>query len=240
MRVTIEHKKWKSIEDLVLFDVPWYIAYPHNGKNGDNPHFHIFVGDPNPNFTQKLRDRMKKLSLKGNKYIAIKTCKNGLLKAIQYGSKENTSPILKGEHAEKWIQDAPPWIPGGVGKKRKVACLTKVDEDGEEFFVGPTLNMYNIVVYAWNYAKRHKLDDQDFEVVLRDMVASGRYNWNFREPLDPYHKLDYQARQTGVYCTKFARELLKDIKVPLLENEPTEPPAPASSCVPPTRARGQG
>jgi hypothetical protein len=33
-------KNWNDIENVVN-NVEWYISYPHIGKNGNNPHFHV-------------------------------------------------------------------------------------------------------------------------------------------------------------------------------------------------------
>ena len=119
-------RKWDEIENVVNGS-KWYIAYPHIGKNGNNPHYHIAVpGDKK--VLERIRQRIKDAGLHGNKCFSGKCMQNSILQFIQYASREETQPITKGD-VQSWLDRAPRWIqanlldnlnPGrGVPKPRK-------------------------------------------------------------------------------------------------------------------------
>lgn len=106
LRITIEHTKYAELHDKVLFDLEWYISYPHTGKNRSNEHYHVFFQS---GITERLRKRIKDNFGSGNKQFSFKSFKNGLASGIQYGSKEGTRPYYVGDECPEWILSAPPW-----------------------------------------------------------------------------------------------------------------------------------
>ena len=43
VRITLIHSQWDILYESCFKDVSWYISYPHMGKNGNNPHFHVLM-----------------------------------------------------------------------------------------------------------------------------------------------------------------------------------------------------
>ena len=138
-RVTCGHNQWDTIKEEILHDEAIYVAYPHNGKNGDNPHFHVFVpGDKSK--SDKLRNRPKKSSFSGNKQYSLKCMQNGILRAITYGSREGTEAITRGEQASDWITAAPKWINANLRENMTITGnKRKRDENGEKLTPGPAI-----------------------------------------------------------------------------------------------------
>ena len=100
-------RKWEDIENLVN-DFEWYISYPHIGKNGNNPHYHIAVPG-NGKVLERIRKRIKDAGLHGNKCFSGTCYQNSILQYIQYTSREETQPYIKG-NVQSWIDKAPRWI----------------------------------------------------------------------------------------------------------------------------------
>jgi hypothetical protein len=100
-------KNWEELENVVDgFD--WYISYRHIGKNGDNPHFHVAVPGAKAEL-ERIRKRVKTAGLFGNKCFSGKPMQNSVLQFIQYASREETQPNIRGE-VQQWIDAAPRWI----------------------------------------------------------------------------------------------------------------------------------
>lgn len=123
-------KKWDELVEVVDgFD--WYISYHHIGKNGDNPHFHVAVPGAKAEL-ERIRKRVKTAGLFGNKCFSGKPMQNSILQFIQYASREETEPNIRGE-VQQWIDAAPRWIQAnlldnlnplrGNAKPRKGAIL---------------------------------------------------------------------------------------------------------------------
>ena len=138
-RVTCGHNQWDTVQEEILFDEDIYVAYPHNGKNGNNPHFHVFVPGDKPK-SDKLRNRLKKSSFSGNKQYSLKCMQNGILRAITYGSREGTEAITRGEQASDWITAAPKWINANLRENMTITGnKRKRDENGEKLTPGPAI-----------------------------------------------------------------------------------------------------
>jgi len=183
IRITIKHDVGPAFVAEFFKDEPWYICYPHNGKNGDNEHYHVFVSATTVLGRQKYRDRLKRAHGPGNKFFSLKHCKNGISCAIQYGSKEGTEPITRGD-VQSWIELSPAWLPGVAGRKRK-RCITADDAEGDEFTVGVPLNKYNIVAHAARVYKKRKFTHKSFRRTLLFMLSQREtYNWQLVEKLD--------------------------------------------------------
>ncbi len=83
-------KKWEELVQIVEgFD--WYISYPHIGKNGNNPYFHVAVTGAKAEI-ERIRSRVKTAGLFGNKCFSGKPMQNSILQFIQYASREETEP----------------------------------------------------------------------------------------------------------------------------------------------------
>ena len=79
-------------------DVEWYISYPHMGKNGNNPHFHVRLPADGPKDIERIRKRIKTAGYTGNKQFSIKYMQIGVQCGIQYCSREGTTPTLVWDH----------------------------------------------------------------------------------------------------------------------------------------------
>jgi hypothetical protein len=101
-------KSWDELEPLLLKDFDWYISYAHIGKNGNNPHFHVAVPGAKKEL-ERIRLRIKNAGLHGNRCFSGKLMQNSILSFIQYASREETEPNLRGQ-IEHWIIDAPRWV----------------------------------------------------------------------------------------------------------------------------------
>lgn len=126
VRVTIPHDQWDDLHAVLKLDeVPEWVAFPHTGKEGNNPHFHLAIpttapGDPRE--ADKFRKRLAR-KYRGNQAFSVKIMCNGILAAIQYMSKEGTHARIKGPNTSEWIEEAPMWehreVQTSLDKKRK-------------------------------------------------------------------------------------------------------------------------
>lgn len=115
VRLTVNHEHWDDVA-RVLSDYDTYVAYPHVGKATEKQHFHIFVPGTDAKECEKLRNRFKRaFNDGGNKFISVKFMSNGILNSITYGSREGTTPHIKGDDAEGWVEQAPAWEHREVG-----------------------------------------------------------------------------------------------------------------------------
>lgn len=202
----------------IFYDLPWYICYPHTGKNGDNEHYHIFTPELDHNRRNLYRTRITRSVGSGNKYLSIKSCKNGLAQAIQYGSKEGTQPITRGD-VQQWIDDAPPWIPGASTAPRKRKRRIYEDPDGEQHMLGIVVNKYNIVQIAARYYKKCNKDGWSNGAAWRNtlcaMLRSNDFDFQFTEKLDGMYELFFR-QAIGLDTPERAVEGLIgiDLKIP--------------------------
>jgi len=72
VRITLSHSLWDSLFDSCFSDVDWYISFPHMGKNGNNPHFHVLLPADGPKDLERIRKRIKTAGYTGNKQFSIK------------------------------------------------------------------------------------------------------------------------------------------------------------------------
>lgn len=107
-RLTAPHNRWDEIVEKVLTGFAWYIGYPHIGKNGNNPHFHVAVPGSQVD-AERIRKRIKIGGFNGNKCFSVKCMQNSILSYIQYASREETQPITRGP-VQQWIDGAPRWV----------------------------------------------------------------------------------------------------------------------------------
>lgn len=196
VRVTIAHSRWSEIEH-VFNDCEWYISYPHMGKKADNEHFHVFIPGTRRSEAEKYRKRLNNLHLCGNKCICAQFYSNGLHKGIQYGSKERSQPIVKG-NVNDWIDTAPEWIDTGVRKKQPIT----------EY--GIKISCFNLLYKAWEWRKRHKCISTDLPTVLEFMLNSGEYCLcpTFSKGKAPIFYIDIFKESCEVGYLKWNRNIL--------------------------------
>lgn len=178
IRVTIEHSRIDDLLENVFKEEEWLILYPHIGKETEKEHVHVFipggVGD-----AEKYRKRLKRYGFDGNRHYSVKSCKNGILQAIQYGSKEGTDPVLRGVHVHDWVASAPKWV---ERKQRNMYQFTdrepkRIKYDPE----GIKVTQNNFLRLAFEYSKEknvRKEDDEmedDIVVVMSMMFEDGYY-----------------------------------------------------------------
>lgn len=109
LRITASHTSWSSILEKVIGEYD-YVCYPHKGKKGDNPHFHIFIPTNEPNKVELFRKRAKSLGLTGNKCIGASYRTNGITNAITYGSREKTAAYVSSDDMRALVDMAPAWV----------------------------------------------------------------------------------------------------------------------------------
>lgn len=110
IRVTCAHNEWGKIVSCVLHDRA-YIAYPHTGKGGTNPHYHCFVPSDNlDRDAECLRNRVKRAFGGGNKTFSVCKKSNGIEHAVQYGSREGTVPIVSDSDMQGVVDGSPAWV----------------------------------------------------------------------------------------------------------------------------------
>lgn len=169
LRVTIPHTMKDRLVEKVLYDMPWYIGYPHKGRGGQNEHFHVFFGDDGPRYRDRIRKRVKDHFGDGNRNFCLKLGENGIAQAIQYGSKEGTIPFVFGDFVGEWIDNAPEWEHRNLGQintnlgKRP---LRNVDH----FYQITYSNMEKVTL---RYRLQNGLKTTDLAEVLEHMHANG-------------------------------------------------------------------
>lgn len=162
IRLTIGEKQFERFQSF-MNDV-LYIAYPHKGRKGDNPHYHVLVLDDKP---EKYRKRIKdNLGLVGNKYVSIKFLKNGLYQGIQYCSRELTEPIVSDDSLRDYIAASPPWIQQTIKTDASTGKCT--DKDWQ-------LGYTNLVTVAVKHARDNSMIDHSLKQVVADLIAKTKW-----------------------------------------------------------------
>jgi hypothetical protein len=158
LRVTCGHNEWEFVVKEILYDEAIYVAYPHVGKNGNNPHFHVFVPGAKQQ-SDKFRNRLKKASFSGNQQFRLKCMQNGILRAITYGSREGTEAIVGGQPSSDWVAKAPKWVNANLKDNMTITNKRKRDELGEK------LTPENLIFKVWRYrlSKVHMFGEETEE-----------------------------------------------------------------------------
>lgn len=193
VRVTMEHSRIDEVVDVVFKDEEWMILYPHIGKKTEKEHVHVFipggVGD-----TEKYRKRLKRHGFDGNRDYSVKSCKNGILQAIQYGSKEGTEPVLRGLHVHDWVASAPKWV---EPKQRNMYEYVEREPKRIKFDPeGIKVTLHNFLRLAFEYSKvknvRKENDEMedDITVVMSRMFEDGYYPdpMAFKTGVPPFYR----------------------------------------------------
>lgn len=164
IRITLGHHEWARIVSSVLFDCDKYIAYPHTGKSGENPHWHILILTTHIRDGERYRKRIKSSIGTGNESYSIKRLQNGLLSGIQYCSRESSRPMVAGSDMQHWVNIAPAWVDRTQPKL--------VSKPSKERLGDPTLTLTNVVKQAVKYANHNDLDC-NLTNVLHHMASHG-------------------------------------------------------------------
>lgn len=176
LRVTVDHARWSDIKDIVLKDEQ-YVVYPHKGSGGDNPHFHIFVPSPDKKAVERLRARVKRCfpDFSGNAYFSAKFQGNGILHAITYGSKEETTPFVSGPDMQNLVLMAPPWVhqERNIGAYMKKPMGREVNPDHFKL-----ITPRNIERVTLRYRQHNGIKSDDLGDVLE---AMHRDNWRLAD-----------------------------------------------------------
>jgi len=159
IRLTTPHNEWARIHRSILHDTDHYVAYPHSGKTNENPHWHLFIGANNLRDAERYRKRVKTEFGTGNANFSLKFLHNGMLSAIQYGSREKTQPMVGGAGTQ-WVASAPAWVPR----------TELVSKPSKERLGDPTLTLSNVVKQAVKYAREHLPKATNLQSVLSHMV----------------------------------------------------------------------
>lgn len=168
IRVTVPHDTRSRVLKL-LDDQSIYIVYPHMGKDGTNPHFHIFVPSSDKRLCDTMRNRFKReYGRSGNEFIAVKFMSNGILNSITYGSKEGSEPVVKGDEAVRWVSVAPPWEdrPKNIGAYLDKPLKREVDPDHFR-----QITFRNIEKVTLRYRQQRGIKSDQLEVTLAAMHA---------------------------------------------------------------------
>lgn len=164
---------WDDIHaTLKLDEVPEWVAFPHTGKEGNNPHWHICIPTTTPGDTREADKYRKRLSRKfrGNQEFSVSARCNGMLAAIQYMSKEGTDAKIKGANAREWIEQAPAW------EHREPSYVqTSLDKKRKNPDTLPQITYANMLKVCARWAARHELKKKDLVSVLDHMRASGEW-----------------------------------------------------------------
>lgn len=209
VRVTLTHEQWPVIEQCFL-DFPWYISYPHLGKNGNNPHFHVCVPGCKRD-SNKIRERLKGAGLSGNQQFSIKCHQNGVESFIQYASREKTTPKTRGS-VDKWIADAPKWLHANL--KTNLNPFTgkrKADDMMQDM---RPINAKNVMYAAWAYRRDCLVSDpkgdrwNKLSDVILHMLDSAKYyiDPTFARQGVPDFYLDVFSSSCKVGKLTFARD----------------------------------
>lgn len=171
IRVTTS-EDFSKIEPL-LKDLEWYISYPHTGKNGTNPHYHIFVPGTDRKDAEKWRKRFKNYGYSGNKQLSVKLMENGLLQALQYGSKEGTTPITHGNSSDEWVASAPKWCHANLKENlNRQPNKRKRDESLDGML---KLTAHNVIYQAFKYRQKNELKSKELPDTILHMLDSQEF-----------------------------------------------------------------
>ena len=167
IRVTTPHSNLDKILNVLSKPRESWIVYPHSGSKANNPHFHAAVIASNIKEAEMLRQRFKRTlpDLKGQENLTVKYMTNGILKAIQYMSKEGTKPVYSSD-MQVHIDAAPKW------EQRTLDSWVKPEKANSEW----QLTYCNIVPQAVTYARKKGLTGKSLKAVVQHMLENT--NWS--------------------------------------------------------------
>lgn len=170
IRITVPHGDWHLVHSC-LHDVQTFISYPHSGSQKDNEHFHLLIPCTDPKYVDRIRKRIKTVfpQRSGNGFLSIKQLSNGILAAIQYCSKELTTPIHSPDSLP-WIQSAPAWVsePKNIGAHLLRRDPRPINPDHHR-----ELTFRNLEKATLRYRQSHGIRSAQLEDTLAAMHADG-------------------------------------------------------------------
>ena len=174
IRVTCPPEDWPALEAIVSKGTEWHLAYPHTGKTGLNPHFHIAIPGAKKD-CMRVRAALNRSGYTHNKMISLKLMDNGLDKFIQYASKENTAPLYVQSHINmrRWIESSPKWSNANLRANLNPdsALGRRKREDPE----GICITQSNFLRLCLAYHQEHDLKDNRLPQTLVHMFGNGYY-----------------------------------------------------------------
>lgn len=194
IRVTCPHDEWSKIVSCVLHDRA-YIAYPHTGKGGTNPHYHCFVPSDNVDRDAEcLRNRVKRAFGGGNKTFSVCKKSNGIEHAVQYGSREGTVPIVSDSNMQGVVDGSPAWVEPAVTGQTMLPLYEgekkpRPDCDWQ-------LTYANLVPTAIKHARQNGLTS-DLKETVKHLIANTKWRPSFhmvKNGVPPHYYLDYEFR----------------------------------------------
>jgi len=189
IRVTINEPKVENLlRDVFHKDSIDYCCYSHVGRKTGKPHVHILVLDTSKIDT--IRTRLNRCGFKGNEMLMMKRMSNGILKGIQYCSKELSSPRHTAVFVDL-IKQAPAWIsePSKLEEHYKEIKKQKV-RDWQ-------LSYSNLVPQAIEHARENNLVGQGLKYVVGDMLLKTKWKPSFQlatRGVPPFYINDFDLR----------------------------------------------
>lgn len=177
LRLTVPHSKWDDVLKYIIIDAA-FIAFPHDGKGHDNPHFHIFIPCDDTRGGEKYRNRIRKhMPSGGNALYSINFKSNGILNAITYGSREGTQPVLS-PSLEYLVHLAPPWEvkPQNIGAYLKKPAQRTTNPDNVKI-----LTYRSLEKAALRHRQRVGITSDQLEDTLESMFKE---DWRFDRTLN--------------------------------------------------------
>lgn len=195
LRINLKHDQYDEVlVKSVLCDVDDYIAYPHNGKQGNNPHFHVFIPCDDRKQSERFRNRIKR-HVTGNRGYSIKFLTNGLDKGIQYGSREKTVAFVSNDDMRTLVDAAPPWVE--MVQSRLEDHLDRPTRTIESKMRSWQLNYSNIV----KQTVLHAQNTRQTHLSMRDIVRHMQYHGNWlvskeivRGGVPPFYEQMYELQ----------------------------------------------
>lgn len=192
VRITLPHSQ---IEEKVLpiFDGSDFAVFRHKGARSFKEHVHVFVVSDNKRDSEKFRNRLKK-SFTGNKEFSLKFMSNGLLKGLQYGSKEGTTAICTSGLMEDAVRAAPPWEPQESRLEDYFSTKEAANPEKERDW---QLIYSNLVCQAVRYAKGTHNTSLSLKMCVKDMIQKTKWRPTkqvIAGGVPPFYEQDYEVR----------------------------------------------
>lgn len=187
IRITVKESGVEGILVSVFGGID-YCCYSHVGRKTGKAHIHVLVIDVSK--MDVIRSRLNRNGFKGNEMLMIKKMTNGILKGIQYCSKELSTPRFTPVF-EEYIKMAPVWInePSKVDEYFKGENKKKI-RDWQ-------LTYSNLVPQAIEYAHQNQLVAQGLKYVVGHMVRHSKWKPSFQmtvRGVPPFYINDFDLR----------------------------------------------
>lgn len=199
MRITMPHDQWPLMKPAFDRYEYGYVVYPHCGTKTNKEHFHAFIPWDGPvKEMDSLRLRMKRIfpDAKGNGFLSMKMMENPMVEAVTYGSKEKTTPWVRGDACALLVELAPQWVP-----KEKVQSMIPVESSGNKkprVDSDWQLTYANFVEVAVRHAREHpSMVGRGLKAVIQDVIKQTRWRpskYMLTGGVPSFYEEDYQRR----------------------------------------------